>query len=375
MKVLLFIHEAHAWEFESGFHSIAHQTYPASLLYNADVWTEVRDTPKHRSRSNWEVYHGANIPELLSLADRLFRLSGSSCRCVRRLGSTGPPQHRLLLPALASYRALCAGVCKAEYIEKLNDPAMTWEALKRVYAAAFGVPSATHLVAQLLPRLRSCCQGSDCAGMSHFPAAVRPGETDPYSRRVYAGAQQSSERLLGKRPSPTQALRRGTGIELARNEGPVVHPRSTRSGNSKADSTPSLTRHTRPKHRSRSNWEVYHGANVPELLSLADRLFRLSRAEFLPMRAEAWQHWTANSTDFFCPPEPRPALCCNISKVEDLPHLAGVAGAWVASPPRKRHTVPIEHLISEMPGQAVEACRRQVPDRARPLPAPVPDPL
>ena len=75
MKVLLFTHEAHAWEFESGFHSIARQTYPASLLYNADVWTEVRDTPKHRSRSNWEVCHGANLPELLSLADRLFRLS------------------------------------------------------------------------------------------------------------------------------------------------------------------------------------------------------------------------------------------------------------------------------------------------------------
>ena len=35
VKVLLFSHEAHAWEVESGFHSIAYQRYPASLLCNA----------------------------------------------------------------------------------------------------------------------------------------------------------------------------------------------------------------------------------------------------------------------------------------------------------------------------------------------------
>ncbi|CAE7040107.1 unnamed protein product [Symbiodinium natans] len=38
-------------------------------------------------------------------------------------------------------------------------------------------------LAQLLPRLRSCCQG-DCAGIVHFLAAVRPGETDPYMLKV-----------------------------------------------------------------------------------------------------------------------------------------------------------------------------------------------
>ncbi|CAE7248788.1 unnamed protein product [Symbiodinium natans] len=224
---------------------------------------------------------------------------------------------------------------------------MTWEALKRVYTSAFGIPRASHLAIQLLPRLKSCCGNSENAGVIHFIAATRPNETEPYMMKVGKSSlhlRENSPRALACLESALRRYKRCT-VEAASSWQTLkvflftheAHAWEFESGfHSIAYQTypgsllynPDIWTEVRERNKrlSRSNWEVYHGANIPELLALADRLFRLPRSEFLPLRAEAWQLWSAQHADFFFPPQPRPALCCDVDKVEEYAFM--VCRTW-----------------------------------------------